>query len=95
MLAILGDQILTPQKEIHKGAILVDDGKIFKIGPAAEISIPAGAEILNVGDKIIIPGMIDTHTHGRDGEYYGEDPSSTAEHARKITNTGVTSFLPT
>lgn len=95
MLTILSDRILTPEQEIHKGAILVDNGKIIAVGPAAEIAIPEGAEILDAGNKIIIPGLIDTHTHGRDGEYYGEDLLTTAKHSRSITSTGVTSFLPT
>ena len=95
MLAIQSDRILTPLDIINKGRILIENGKVVAIGPASDINIPDGTPVLDAADKIIIPGLIDTHTHGRDGDYYGEDPSSTAEHTRSITSTGVTSFLPT
>jgi len=95
MLAVQSDRILTPLDIINKGRILIENGKVVAIGPASDINIPDSTPILDAGDKIIIPGLIDTHTHGRDGDYYGEDSTSTAEHSRSITSTGVTSFLPT
>jgi N-acetylglucosamine-6-phosphate deacetylase len=50
---------------------------------------------MDVADHLVIPGFIDTHTHGRDGTYFGEDVPTTARLCRSIASTGVTSLLPT
>jgi len=44
-------------------AILIEDGKIASVGSRIALKPPAGAEILDLGDKTILPGLIDMHTH--------------------------------
>ncbi len=51
-----GTQFLTGQ------AVLVQDGKIAKVGPAKQVKLP-GARIVNVPGGTILPGFIDMHTH--------------------------------
>jgi imidazolonepropionase-like amidohydrolase len=48
---------------IDAGVILVRDGKIEKIGPAADVPIPAGATVVDAGDAWAMPGFIDLHCH--------------------------------
>jgi len=43
------------------GVVVVQGGKIQAVGAAA--AIPAGAEIIDLGDATILPGFIDAHTH--------------------------------
>ncbi len=43
------------------GLVVVTDGKIVATGPAA--AIPAGAEIIDLGDATLLPGFMDAHTH--------------------------------
>jgi imidazolonepropionase-like amidohydrolase len=43
-------------------AIHVVNGKIIRVGPAAEITAP-GAQIIDYGDRYIIPGLVDLHAH--------------------------------
>jgi imidazolonepropionase-like amidohydrolase len=45
---------------IEDGAVLVVDGRIEAVGPAAEVTAPAGAKVFE--DKVLVPGMIDTWT---------------------------------
>ncbi len=41
--------------------ILIEDNKIARI--EADISPPAGAEVIDCQEKIISPGFVDTHHH--------------------------------
>lgn len=55
--------------EIPDGAVVIQDGKITAVGPSASTSIPAGAERIDAGGKVIMPGLVDSHSHigGIDG----------------------------
>ena len=46
---------------IEDGAVLVEDGRIASVGSVADL--PAGAEITDLGDATILPGLIDAHVH--------------------------------
>jgi imidazolonepropionase-like amidohydrolase len=53
---------------IQNGILVVDKGKIVSVGKAGS-SIPANAETRDVSGKVILPGLIDSHSHlgGPDG----------------------------
>ena len=95
MIAIQAGCVLTPLKSMAPGTILIEDKKIVAVGRPAEVSIPAGATVIDATDKVVAPGFIDTHTHGRDGTYFGEDLETTTRLCKSIVSTGVTSLLPT
>lgn len=62
MLYIKGGKVVTMNGEIFpKADILVDDGKIEKIG--TEIVMPKEATEIDAQGKIVMPGFIDAHTH--------------------------------
>ena len=46
---------------VTPGVVVVSDGKIVSTGPSA--SLPAGAEVIDLGDVTLLPGFIDAHTH--------------------------------
>ena len=46
---------------VMPGLVVVIDGKIAAVGPSA--NIPAGAEVIDLGDATLLPGFIDAHTH--------------------------------
>lgn len=52
-----GDQILTDSD------IVVTGNRIAAIGARGKVAIPAGAKILDVKGKTIMPGLIDIHAH--------------------------------
>ncbi len=43
------------------GLVVVTDGKITAVG--AKAAVPAGAEVIDLGDATLLPGFIDAHTH--------------------------------
>lgn len=46
-------------------AVLIQDGKIKEVGPAAQVQAhaPAGVKIIDLGSATLLPGLIDSHTH--------------------------------
>ncbi len=46
---------------IQNGTVLIDDGKIAKVG--ADVAVPAGAEVVDAGGRSVYPGFIDAHCH--------------------------------
>jgi imidazolonepropionase-like amidohydrolase len=62
-LALIGAQIITISGEtIEQGVLVVQRGKIVAVGPSGT-AIPAGATIRDLTGKVIMPGLIDTHSH--------------------------------
>lgn len=51
---------MTPQGT-HAASILVRDGRIAEVSRGAEA--PAGAEVVDYGDHVVMPGLVDTHVH--------------------------------
>ena len=52
--------------------ILVRDNKIESVGKG--LAIPAGAKVIDLSSKTVLPGFIDCHTHVADGKSLGADP---------------------
>jgi cytosine/adenosine deaminase-related metal-dependent hydrolase len=49
---------------IASGAVLVDGaGRIAAVGPSAAVEPPAGAEIVELGDAVLMPGLVNVHAH--------------------------------
>src|SRR5437870_10691028 len=49
---------------IRGGGMLIRDGKIDSVGPSAEIEKKShGAEIIDAGGRVVLPGFVDAHTH--------------------------------
>ena len=66
-MALRAAKVLTASDEgpgfIDDAIVLVRDGRIEKVGPAATLVVPADYPLIDVGTRWIMPGMIDLHTH--------------------------------
>jgi len=71
--ALVGGKIVTmrnadtQQEIIENGVVLIKDNKIAKVGRAEDIQIPDGALLISAKGKTIVPGLVDTHAHGAQG----------------------------
>jgi imidazolonepropionase-like amidohydrolase len=76
-LAFVGARIIRVDgDEISKGTLVVEKGKITAVGPEADVSIPLGAKKIDVAGRVIMPGLVDTHSHiGGSGSLGGADGS--------------------
>jgi imidazolonepropionase-like amidohydrolase/Tol biopolymer transport system component len=70
--ALVGARIVTMAAEdggiIDDGVILIEGNRIRAVGPRSAVAVPAGARTVDVAGKTIIPGLIDGHAHGSQGE---------------------------
>ena len=48
---------------IQDGVLIISRGKIVAVGTRAAVTIPAGAQVIDVTGKVIMPGLVDTHSH--------------------------------
>jgi imidazolonepropionase-like amidohydrolase len=53
----------TDRAPIDNATILVRGGKIVAVGPAAGVTIPAGAQRVPLAGKTVIPGLVNAHGH--------------------------------
>lgn len=92
--ALVNGRVVTPQT-VEKGMVVVVEGStIAGVVPVADL-VDATREI-DVGGRLIAPGLIDIHTHGALGHTFNEPTAAafgviTRENARR----GVTSLLAT
>ncbi len=49
--------------KIEHGSVVIRGGKIAAVGPDSQITVPAGANVINAAGKYVMPGIIDTHSH--------------------------------
>lgn len=94
VLALVGGRIALPDRIVEGKALLIEDGCIE--GLAGDSELGPGIEHLDVGGRLIAPGLVDMHTHGALGRAFDECDTRaweliTDENARR----GVTSILAT
>lgn len=85
MLLLKGGKVYTITKGIlENGMILIENGKILAIG--SEIDYPVGTEVIDVTGKVVMPGLIDAHTHlGISEEGIGEEGWDYNEEVEPLT----------
>ncbi len=73
-LVVQGGKLIdgTGQPPIENSVIVIQAGRFQAVGKSGEVSIPAGAEVIDVKGKSVLPGFIDGHGHLEDfhGELY-------------------------
>ena len=64
-MALVGGMLLDGYEAppIHHAAVVIEGNRIVAVGPASEIEIPAGAEIIDTEGMTMLPGLVDLHVH--------------------------------
>ena len=93
---LLARQLLTPLERIEDAALLIEDGIIQAVGPRAAVTVPLKGRVVDFGDAILAPGLIDIHIHGGAGHDVMEgSDDGLAAIERMMAEHGVTSYCPT
>ncbi|HTF92456.1 MAG TPA: amidohydrolase family protein, partial [Verrucomicrobiae bacterium] len=74
ILVVHGGKLIdgTGRAPIENSVIVIQSGRFQAVGKSGEVAIPAGAEVIDVKGKTVLPGFIDGHGHLEDfhGELY-------------------------
>ena len=64
-IAFTGARVIdgTDRAPIDNATILVRDGKVVAVGPAAGVTVPAGVRRVALAGKTVIPGLVNAHGH--------------------------------
>jgi imidazolonepropionase-like amidohydrolase len=54
----------TGSPPVRAAALIMDNGRITWVGPAAQLQVPARAELLDLTGKFVMPGIINLHGLG-------------------------------
>jgi imidazolonepropionase-like amidohydrolase len=78
--------------------MIVDTGRIAWVGPVTQLSAPAGAEVVDLQGKYVMPGMIGLHVHLGITEGLTQDakfftPENVEKNLKTYASYGVTAVL--
>lgn len=80
MLLLKGGQVIDPANKINKKAdLLIEDNKIAQVGSG--IKVDQKAAVIDVTGKIVVPGLIDMHTHLREPGFEAKETIATGTRA--------------
>ena len=71
LLAVVGGTVVdvVRGRRIPNGMVLLQGGKVLKVGPAATVAIPKQARVLRAEGKTVLPGFWDMHAHFQQAEW--------------------------
>lgn len=77
LVAIMSKKVIdgTGRPPIPHGVVLIEGERIKAVGSPQRIAIPDGAEVIDLSDEVVLPGLIDAHTHA----VLRESPETAAE----------------
>ena len=82
-------------RSFFDGSILVENSRITAV-LREEVLVPEGVEVFDAEGRMVIPGMVDVHTHGRaGGDFTTADGALLGKMAESYLDSGVTTILPT
>jgi allantoinase len=79
---VVSGRLALPDGRVVAGELGIADGRIAAIGEVASLD---GAERLDGGDLLVLPGMVDTHVHTRSEEREGIAATTAAAAAGGVT----------
>lgn len=69
-VAFVGGRVVTMNDDevIDNGVVIVTGNRIEAVGRRGEVRVPSNARVIDTTGQTVVPGLIDTHAHGPQGE---------------------------
>jgi N-acetylglucosamine-6-phosphate deacetylase len=94
--AFLARECVGIEGRLANAVTIVEDGRITAVASRRDISIPAGASVVELGEGLLTSGFIDMHIHGGAGHDVMEGtPEGLAALEAHLAKHGTTSYCPT
>ena len=93
-MLIKGAHVITPGKDLGIASVRIAEGRIAEVGGG--LVAKHGEELIDAGGRMLLPGFVDIHSHGRGGCDFCDatDEAFDTIGRGKLTD-GVTGFLAT
>lgn len=100
MIVLSAHRLFTPQQEIQKPLVFIEDGIISSISSREQKEIPRHAEVVDLTkdfpDAVLAPGFVDIHMHGGAGlDVMRASSGELPRLSHFLTTHGVTGYFPT
>ena len=105
MKAILAGSLIDAKGVRDDPVVLVNDNIILDVGEKGRVKIPGDAEVFEVPDMFLMPGLIDCHVHftGSDestpgllkGSFESRLINAAVNQTRRLLDNGITSVMDT
>jgi imidazolonepropionase-like amidohydrolase/Tol biopolymer transport system component len=73
-VALVGARVITMrdamagrQEILDDGVVVIEGNRITAVGVRGDVEVPAGAHVVDLAGKTVVPGFIDAHAHGGQG----------------------------
>lgn len=69
-VAFVGGRVVTMKGDevIEDGTVIVEGNRIVAVGPRGTVTVPPDAQVVDAREKTVLPGLVDVHWHGSQGE---------------------------
>ncbi|MBR5123644.1 MAG: N-acetylglucosamine-6-phosphate deacetylase [Clostridia bacterium] len=86
----------TATRSFFDGSMLIENGRITALSREGELTAPEGTPVFDAQGRMVVPGMVDVHTHGRaGGDFTTADSALMSRMAQSYLDSGVTTVMPT
>ncbi len=95
VVALTGARLIdgTGNAPIERGTLIIRDGRIEAVGAEGAVSIPSGAERIDLTGKTILPGLVNAHGHLNEGFAASSMRDSLMAQLRQYASYGVTTVV--
>ena len=94
-LLLTNCHVISPDYDAYPVAVLIENDKIRRLY-VDTCNLPAADKVVDVGGKMVMPGFIDVHCHGRsNADFADADLDGLKRICRDKLQEGVTTLLPT
>jgi N-acetylglucosamine-6-phosphate deacetylase len=95
-LVIKARELYTPLERVERPLLFVEDGVVASVNSSESREIPSNARVIDLGDAVLAPGLIDMHIHGGAGHDVMEASADALPAVERLLYAhGVTTYFPT